>query len=233
MPRVFAAAAVPIVFALLGWAVRGVTLSGAIAGCGVAFALYYCISPAAFSVLFSVFAITWLVTRVGYLRKQSLGIAENRRGRNALQVLANTGVSGACAALFCGLHRDWLVVAAVAALAEAAADTASSEVGEAFSDSARLITNFRPVRAGTNGAVTALGTLAGIAAAAITSAVAAALSLLAWRAALVALLAAVVGTVIDSLLGATLERRRLLDNNAVNFLGTLSASLIAALLLLW
>jgi uncharacterized membrane protein len=40
--------------------------------------------------------------------------------------------------------------------------------------------------------------------------------------------AGVVGAMADSLLGATLERRGLLDNEAVNFLATLTAAWLAA-----
>lgn len=39
-----------------------------------------------------------------------------------------------------------------------------------------------------------------------------------------------VGTLFDSLLGATLERRGLIGNNGVNFAGTVAAGIIAVLL---
>jgi uncharacterized membrane protein len=41
--------------------------------------------------------------------------------------------------------------------------------------------------------------------------------------------AAFAGMICDSYLGATLEWRRLLNNNAVNFLGTLTAVLVVAI----
>jgi uncharacterized membrane protein len=41
--------------------------------------------------------------------------------------------------------------------------------------------------------------------------------------------AAVSGMFCDSLLGASLERRRVLNNNAVNFVSTLIAAMIAVL----
>jgi uncharacterized membrane protein len=46
----------------------------------------------------------------------------------------------------------------------------------------------------------------------------------------IAILAAVAGMIADSFLGALLERRKLLNNDAVNFLGTLVAAGIASLL---
>ena len=54
-----------------------------------------------------------------------------------------------------------LLVGAMAALAEAAADTVSSEVGQAVARQPRMILGFTPAPVGTNGAVTVEGTLAG------------------------------------------------------------------------
>jgi uncharacterized membrane protein len=45
-----------------------------------------------------------------------------------------------------------------------------------------------------------------------------------------AALGAVGGLFVDSLLGATIERRGWLNNDAVNFLSTLAAALIATML---
>jgi uncharacterized protein (TIGR00297 family) len=231
------ALAVTGIFALLGWAVAGVTVGGAIAGFVVAFLLCYGIGTGAFVVLFAVFAITWSTTRLGRVRKQRLGIAEHRRGRrSAGQVLANIGVSGACAAAV--LIDRWAphhvpivhvvgVTAAIAALAEAAADTSSSECGEAFSDTAFLIPNFRRVPAGTDGAVTAAGTISGVVAAGAVAAVSAALHVLPTVLAILAGAAGVVGMAVDTILGATLERSGRMNNNAVNFASTLAAALLA------
>jgi uncharacterized protein (TIGR00297 family) len=105
-------------------------------------------------------------TRFGYSRKQSLGIAEQRTGRNAAQVAANLGVAAICALLYVLAWRNSrLLIALVAAVAEAAADTVSSEIGQAVGGTPLLITNWKPAAPGTNGAVTLTGTAAGIAAA--------------------------------------------------------------------
>ena len=237
MPRLLTALIVTLLFAAVGWAVGGVTLSGAAAGLVVAFALYYGIGSGAFGVLVTVFAITWIATHVGYALKQRLGVAESRRGRrNAGQVLANLGIAGICAAVAHIGRADWTTVGAMAALAEAAADTASSECGKAWSNTAYRITDFHLVAPGTDGAVSAVGTLAGVAAAGIRTALAgiaavaaAALQVVSWRAAIVIALAGIIGAAADSFLGATAERRGWMNNNAVNFVGTLFAALIAIL----
>jgi uncharacterized protein (TIGR00297 family) len=108
-----------------------------------------------------------------------------------------------------------------AALSEAAADTVSSEVGQALDDKTRLITDWKPVAAGTNGAVSLIGTLAGIAAAAIVSSVCLLGGLVPVRWLAFSVGAAVAGMIVDSFLGATLERRGFLNNDSVNFLSTL------------
>ncbi len=135
----------------------------------------------------------------------------------------------ACAALYLVHKNPAFWVALAAALSEAAADTVSSEVGQAYGENARLITTWDSVPAGTNGAVSLIGTLAGVMAAASRG-----LSLLSERAASpsngwrISVGAAILGMVVDSFLGAWLERRRLLNNDSVNFLSTLVAAVTAA-----
>jgi uncharacterized protein (TIGR00297 family) len=114
-----------------------------------------------------------------------------------------------------------------AAFAEAAADTVSSEIGQAVTEPARLITNWELVSAGTDGGVTLTGTVAGAFAAAIIGSVSALTSVIPWKWVPVASLAGVTGMLLDSVLGATLERKAVLNNDQVNFLGTLSAALVA------
>jgi uncharacterized membrane protein len=72
--------------------------------------------------------------------------------------------------------------------------------------------------------------VAGIAAAAVVSLVCVVTGLVPLRWLGIAILAAVAGMIADSFLGALLERRKLLNNDAVNFLGTLVAAGIASLL---
>ncbi len=216
-------------FAVLARWVRGVTSAGAVAGAVSCFVLYLGGGPTAFAALVTVFVLAWISTRLGYQRKQSLGIAEKREGRNASQVAANLGVATTCAAivLFNSHHFAWLL-ATGAALSEAAADTVSSEVGQAFGHRARLITNWESVPAGTNGAVSLTGTLAGVAAAGIVSWVCAAGNLFPRNLLVVSAGAAILGMVADSFLGAWLERHGLLNNDSVNFLSTLVAALASA-----
>jgi uncharacterized protein (TIGR00297 family) len=221
---------VTVVFTTLARWVRGVSLSGAIAGAVICFLLYVGAGPGAFVALVSVFALTWISTRFGYRRKEKLGTAEKLDGRTALQVLANLAIAAACAGLSALTAKSALLLAVSAALSEAAADTVSSELGQARSAKARLITTWEEVAAGTDGGVSWAGTLSGIAAAAVVSWVCVLTGLIPFRWLGISIIAAVAGTIADSYLGALLERRKLLSNDAVNFVSTLVAATAAFLL---
>jgi uncharacterized protein (TIGR00297 family) len=191
--------------------------------------------------LLAVFLLTYIATKIGRAQKDHLGTSESRHGRNAAQVAANLGIAALAASLIGtleGEHSPALAgLLATAALAEAAADTASSEIGQVFGGQPRMLTTFRKVAPGTDGAITLVGTLAGILAAAIVAAISclAASAITAqrwdWLFFAVALAAGVFGLLFDSLLGATLEPRNLLNNDAVNFLSTVSATGFALALL--
>lgn len=209
-------------FAVGGWLLRGVSVTGALAGAMIAFILCALAGRRMFAVLFTVFVLTLLATFAGRDRKQKLELAEPGGGRSAAQVAANLLVAAA-ALVF--LPRDFALVMTIAVLAEAAADTVSSEMGEAFGQRTYLITTFRPTAPGTNGGVSVVGTLAGIFAAGTVAA--AGWLILAPRQAVIAGVAGVCGMVVDSFLGATLERRGYLNNDAVNLLGTATAAGVA------
>lgn len=222
---------VTVAFTALARWVRGVSFSGAVAGAAVCFVLYLGAGPGAFVTLVCLFALTWISTRLGYQRKKRLGTAEKADGRAAWQVLANLSVAASCAGVSAILaDKTVLLLAASAALSEAAADTVSSELGQARSEHARLITTWQSVPAGTDGGVSWVGTLAGVAAASVVSLVGVFAGLLPLRWLPISIAAAVIGMIADSFLGALLERRKLLNNDAVNFFGTLLAAGAALLL---
>lgn len=238
---VLQAAVFGALLALLTFWWRAATLAAAVTG-GLATAALYLATPGLGTALWPLLALlllTLAATRFGRARKESIGLAEGPRGRNASQVAANLGVA-VLASVPLGVARVLLVapilggnpmrLALAAALAEAAADTLSSEFGEVLGGEPRLITTLQLVPAGTDGAVSPAGTLAGVAGAVLVSAAAAvALNFTPGQGALVAL-AAIAGLITDSLLGALLERRGWLNNDAVNFLSGLAAAVVAAVI---
>ncbi len=220
---------VTVLFASLARALRGVSLSGAVAGGAVCFVLYSSAGPGAFLLLVLLFILTWGATRLGYNRKQKMGTAEKKEGRTASQVFANVGVAAICAAAFRWSGNTVGLLAMCAALAEAAADTVSSEVGQTSSKEARMITTWQKVPAGANGGITVIGTLAGASAALLLSIAGVLAGLIPDRAWPLSFVAGSAGMICDSYLGSTLERRGLLNNNSVNFLGTVTAVLWVAI----
>src|SRR5205814_10057714 len=135
------------------------------------------------------------------------GTAQSGGGRDALQGLANLGAAAGCALAFAWVWPDrrlWIAMAA--ALAEAAADTMSSEIGQAFGGTPRLVTNWRKVATGTDGAITLAGTLAGDAGAVIVGLVGVMMGLFAWRAMTICAGAGIAGMDADSLHGSTVDR---------------------------
>src|SRR3982074_3468306 len=160
--RLAIAAAVTLGFAVLAHALRGVNRSGAVAGGVACFLLFAGAGPAAFATLAALFLMTWVATRLGYRRKLALGLAEHREGRNSWQVLANLAVAALGSVVFCATgNRLWLI-AAVAALAEAATDTVASEIGQYRGPDARMITTWERVPPGTDGGITIAGSGAGL-----------------------------------------------------------------------
>lgn len=226
-----ACAVITMAFAAGARLLRGTNRSGTVAGALVSFLLCVCEGPGAFAALLSLFVVSFAATRVGRSRKERLGAAEQRDGRKASQVLANLGI-GTLAALVYAIraHNPLLILATTAALAEAAADTVSSEMGTAVNERSHLITNWKAVPAGTDGGITFTGTLAGFFAALALSTVAGMTRLIPWEWVPLAAAAGTLGMLVDSFLGATLERRALLDNDKVNFLSTFAAAIIAFLL---
>jgi len=184
--------------------------------------------------------LAFAATRAGRRKKEQLGIAEGRRGRGAAQVAANLGIAALVAS---GPVQTWLLDARwlplslaggqmplfglalpLAALAEAAADTVSSEIGQVLGRRPRMITTWRAVEPGRDGAVSLAGSLAGVlAAAAIAGAGTWALRGN-WNLFWMSCAGAVFGLFFDSLLGATLEESGWLNNDSVNFLSTASAA---------
>jgi len=229
--RLWVAAAITVGFGVLARLLRAVDISGAVAGVLITWVLFVTGGPGAFAAVAAVFVLAFLTTRLGYRHKEFLGTAERRGGRTASQVLANLGAAAACGVLSIVASRPelWLLAMSTA-LAEAAADTVSSEYGQASGGTAYMITTWEVVPAGTDGGISLPGTLAGLAASMLLSLVCAAVGLVSRRWIAISFAGGILGMFADSYLGAWLERRRRLNNDQVNFLSTVIAVALACLL---
>jgi uncharacterized protein (TIGR00297 family) len=226
---------ISLALALLVWLARAATPPAAVTGGLFSAVLTLAPQPgrpyhSGLPSLLALFLLTWVATRFGRSKKQQLGVAEDQHGRNAAQVSANLGVAGLGAAAALIFPHPLFAVIVVAALAEATADTLASELGEVLGGTPFLLTSLRRVPAGTDGAISLVGTLAGTCGAVLLVLVAVLTLKLNVAQAVGAALGAIAGLFVDSLLGATAERGGWLNNDAVNFLSTLAAALIAIML---
>ena len=228
--RLLIAVLVNAALAGTAYAARTVDRSGVVAGFLVGFLIYAFLDWRGYLLLLAFFVIGSACTKLGYKRKAAAKLAQENKGRRGMRhALANAGVATACA-VFAALtpYPVLFALAFAGAFATAAADTASSEIGQLLGRRTFLITTFRPVPRGTEGAVSLEGTLAGIFASLVIAAIGAGVGLFPWIGVLAVVIAAFLGTTFESVVGAALEKRRLLDNEALNFLNTLVGALIAA-----
>jgi uncharacterized protein (TIGR00297 family) len=241
--------------ALAGWRARALSASGAVA-----------------SVIVGTVAVaagwSWAVVVIVYFLAGSLlsrfrasekaartdGRLEKGHARDAVQVMAN-GAVFTLAAVGHRLAPDpvWQSIAA-GGLAASAADTWATEIGTLARGRPRSIIDGRPVEVGESGGVTLQGFGAGFLGALLIALVALAVG---WStaSAVAALVGGMVGCVLDSLRGATVQSRRWcascgaateqrihrcgatttfvgglrwLDNDGVNALSTLGGALFGA-----
>jgi uncharacterized protein (TIGR00297 family) len=195
-------------------------------------------------------------------KRKAAEASEKGSRRDLGQVLANGGVpAGLALASGLATSEGWLAMF-IGALATVTADTWATELGTLSRTPPRLITTGRVVAAGTSGGISVLGTLAALAGAA-TIGLAAGLmpnGLPWWIALLLGLVSGLGGSLIDSLLGAGLQRQGYcpscqaatearihhcgaatkltggcswLGNDAVNFLASLGGGLVALVSWLW
>ncbi|MDD1676447.1 MAG: TIGR00297 family protein [Methanomicrobiales archaeon] len=181
-----------------------------------------------FLIMLAFFILGSAATRYRYDYKLTHGIAQSHGGvRGYYNVFANGLVAIAAAVLF-GLEGESMWIALfLGSVATAAADTVAGEIGMTANDP-YLITTFKPVKAGTNGGVTILGEAAGFLASAAVVLIAYLLRVITSPGMIVACtLAGFVGTQIDSVIGATLENRKLIGNAGTNLIATLLGGLTA------
>jgi uncharacterized protein (TIGR00297 family) len=217
--------------AIVAWRKRWLTTGGSAVGFLCAIAIYLGAFLSGIAVLGVALLLTALSTRFGRNRKVMLGIAEHHdRPRGARSVLANCGV-GAIGGVLAAFSPAWSgetgAILLVAGVTAGASDTVASEFGKAFGGRPRTFPTFRLAPAGTPGAVSTAGTIAGFVAAMVIAWPAVTLWLLsADRVALIAL-SCTAAAFVESALATCFEARGMLDNDALNFLNTFAAASLA------
>lgn len=196
-----------------------------------------------FLVLCVFFVSGVVATRYRAMEKEEYRTKMPRRGVN--NVVAN----GLAPVVFMVLRsvsgNNMFFYGFLGAVAAVTADTLSSEIGVLSRRKPVLITTLKPVEAGTNGGITPLGEAMSFAGSAIVAGSHLVMvSIGSWTGTItppqtsaiypITIISGVVGCHVDSLLGATLENRGIINNDAVNlfsaFVGGVTA--IGVLLLL-
>jgi uncharacterized protein (TIGR00297 family) len=219
--------ALPAGVALLALAGRMLDIKGAFYGVTLGYALLIRQNEYWLYLLLAFFVLGSAATKMksGYKKKYGLF----QKTRSTENVLANGGVATlmAVAGNFYGF---------LGALTTATADTLSSELGVLSKQQPRMVTNFRKVPTGTNGGVTALGTLVGLAGAAAMCGLAIyfnmfdGVALTAEKILIVGTVSGMVGCFVDSYVGALLENKGKIENWGTNLIATTSGGIVGALM---
>jgi uncharacterized protein (TIGR00297 family) len=227
--------------AIVALRARALTLGGAVAAFIVGTITFACGSIGTALLLIVFFGTSVALSRSGKAQKQKLLVDVGKTGaRDAVQVLANGGVATVCILAWVLLDHSrgnsWWFAAFAGAYAAATADTWGTEIGVLAPQPPRSILTGKPLAAGLSGGVSAPGTAAEFAGAALIAVLAPPALLIAlpagagipltlpvWfpltdqRSAFMAFAATLafavlaggfLGAIIDSLLGAILQARR-------------------------
>ncbi len=169
----------------------------------------------AFTALLLFFLIAEISTK--YSRKK---LKTKHETRSISNIIGNAGI--ALISLILGFQIGFF-----GAIASSLSDTSSAEIGMLSKKKPRLITNLKQkVTRGTDGGITCLGLIAGLLTATIIGLIHyffySNIYLL-----IIISIAGFSGTIIDSILGAVLERKKILNNNQVNLIASLCGAMIA------
>lgn len=159
-------------------------------------------------------------------KKEQIGFGTPSIGpRHAGQVFANAGAAGVLGALALVFpdSRSLFQLMIAATFASATSDTLSSELGNVYGRKFYNILSFKNDQKGLDGVISLEGTLFGIAGSFLIAFIFASFNGFSasfyWIA-----LAGIIGNISDSILGASLEKKQLINNDAVNFLNTTMAA---------
>jgi len=177
-------------------------------------------------------------TNYKYGYKQSLGIAQGKGGaRGYKNVFSNSLVAIVASigyTIFPHAANIFLYIY-LGSVATATGDTLASEIGTTYKGKPRMITTLKEVEPGVDGGVSSLGEIAAI----FGSMVIALFALLVGVieidqycliGMLIIAISGFVGTNIDSLLGATMQKRGILSNNGVNLAATIAGGVVAGVM---
>jgi len=203
-----------LIFSVVSYKKKSLDFQGVLVGNILGISVFLLGGIQAFSVLVIFFAVAEIATALESRRKGT---------KTEIRSIQNIIGNGLPALLCLFLNLPFAFFGAISA---ALADTMSSEIGILSKKRPLLITSLKPVKKGTDGGITLQGYLAALAGALIISIVFFYFSQNIGKAGIL-IIAGLGGSTIDSVLGATLERKKILNNTSVNFLGSGTGAVIA------
>jgi len=175
-----------------------------------------------------------LVTKLGYAYKNKIGIAEKRGGCRGPENVWGSAATGLFFAVLIKLqvaNLDLLYIGFASSFAAKLADTFGSEIGKRFGKNTFLITTFKRVKKGTEGAISTEGTIASLIGSILMSYLMYALGLLfSYKQIFIVSIAGFIATIFESYIGAKFQDKFKLSNELVNSIQTSISSLLAILL---
>lgn len=210
---------------------RKLTVAGAIVGGIIGLGIFIGAGWTGLALLVLFFLFGTLATSWKRKQKSQIGMMQEHGGQRKIgQVLANGGVAGLLGfgVLFFPEQKALFALMMACAFSSAMADTLSSELGSLYGRKFFNIITFRQDKRGLDGVVSLEGFLIGILGSMAIAAVYCTgfgwSKLFFWI-----VIAGTIGNLVDSVLGATLERKQAINNDVVNVVNTLVAALLPLL----
>jgi uncharacterized protein (TIGR00297 family) len=232
--RVVVGLGLNLALAVAAFLTHAIDATGAVSAVLIGTAISAGLGWSGLALMLAFFVLGTAATRLGYRVKAARGIAQEKGGARGWQHAWANGAVPALLALAASMARpglrDLLTLAYAAAVATAAADTGSSEIGKAYGRRTFMLLTLRPAAPGTEGAVSLEGTLGGLLCALAVAAVGVATGLFSWDAALLVAVAGTLGSLAESALGTVAGPRGWLGNNLLNATNTAIGALAAILL---
>jgi uncharacterized protein (TIGR00297 family) len=147
--------------------------------------------------------------------------------RKAGQVFANGGIAALLGVISIPFPQHHAIIALmmVSAISAATADTLASELGMVYGRNAFNILSFKREAKGLDGVISIEGTLLGMTGSLIIAGTYCAFTRFDFMVMIIIVAAGTLGNLIDSVLGALLERKHMIGNNMVNTLNTLAGAI--------
>lgn len=222
---------VVVIFVALSYWSKKIDGLGAIGGGVIAFSIFLGGGFPLLFLLFVFFVLGSAASAWKIVEKTTLGFAEKNKGkRTIINAVSNGGVAACCGVLAFSFpsHQLLFSVMSAASLAAATSDTLSSELGNLYGSHYMNILSLKKSKRGLDGVISLEGTVIGLLGSLFMGGCyaighAANLYLI-----VVIVLTGFAGNLVDSVLGASIQRKGWVSNHTVNLLNTISAALLAA-----